>query len=233
MREAGGRNMLRKEGESGLGQTDGHFTAMCGEGLMEDLPDSFNDSDDFAAAAASLDIHDYLQRDPEALFESTFLSLRSDIARDPRSPGYDMATPPANHREAMMRSDAEDWKKVEEKELEMLRSMGVYADEELLEGRKVIGNRWVFGFKLDVDGEPPIYKARLVAQGCSQVPFVNYDTTFAPVAKSASVRFVAVHSALHGWHLECFDATWAFLWDDLTWTIYMHYLPGYISPKSL
>jgi hypothetical protein len=233
MKEAGRRNTLRKEGESGLGQADGHFTALCEEGLMEDLPDSFNDSDNFAAAAASLDVHDYLQQDAEALFESTFLSLRSDIARDPWSPGYDMATPPANHREAMMRSDAEDWKKAEEKELEMLRSMGVYVDEELPEGRKVIGNRWVFEFKLDVDGGPPIYKAHLVAQGFSQVPFVNYDATFAPVAKSASVQFVAVHSALHGWHLECFDATRAFLWGDLTRTIYMRYPPGYTSPKSL
>jgi hypothetical protein len=138
-----------------------------------------------------------------------------------------------NHREAMMRSDAEDWKKVEEKELEMLRSMGVYMDEELPEGRKAIGNRWVFEFKLDVDGGLPIYKARLVAQGFSQVPFVDYDAMFAPVAKSASVRFVAVHSALHGWHLECFDATQAFLWGNLTRTIYMRYPPGYMSPKSL
>lgn len=85
----------------------------------------------------------------------------------------------------------------------------------------------------NVDGGPPTYKARLVAQGFSQVSFVDYDVTFAPVAKSASVRFVAIHSALHGWHLECFDATWAFLWGDLTQTIYMCYPPGYTSPKDL
>jgi len=197
---------------------------------MEALPDSFEPADDLAAAAVSLDVQDYLQRDADAVFESAFLSLRSDVARNPRSPGYDMTTPPANHREAMMRSDMEEWKKVEDKELEMLRSMGVYVDEPLPEGRKAIGNRWVFEFKLDVDGGPPIYKARLVAQGFSQVPFVDYDATFAPVAKSASVRFVAVHSAIHGWHLECFDATRAFLWGDLTRTIYMRYPPGYVSP---
>jgi hypothetical protein len=127
----------------------------------------------------------------------------------------------------------EEWNKVEEKELGMLKSMGVYVDEMLPEGRKAIGNRWVFEFKKDVNGGPPIYKARLVAQGFSQVPFVDYDATFAPVAKSVSVRFVAVHSALHGWHLECFDATRAFLWGDLTRVIYMHYPPGYVSPEGL
>jgi hypothetical protein len=80
-------------------------------------------------------------------------------------------------------------------------------DEELPEGRKVIGNRWVFEFKLDIDGGPPIHKARLVAQGFSQIPFVDYNATFTPFAKSTSVRFVAIHTALHGWHLECFDVT--------------------------
>jgi len=227
--------MVTERLDAPVGEVDEaeHFVALCREGLIEDPPDFFDASDNFAAAVASLDVHDYLQRDADALFESTFLSLRSDIARNPRSPGYDMTTPPANHHEAMMRSDAEEWKKVEEKELEMLRTMGVYVDEELPEGRKAIGNRWVFEFKLDVDGGPPIYKARLVAQGFSQVPFVDYDATFTPVAKSASVRFVAIYSALHGWHLECFDATRAFLWGDLTWTIYMRYPPGYTSPKDL
>jgi hypothetical protein len=109
-----------------------------------------------------------------------------------------MMTLPANHHEAMLHSDAEEWKKVEDKKLEMLKSMGVYVNEKLPEGRKAIGNRWVFEFKLDVNGGPPIHKAHLVAQVFSQVPFVNYDATFAPVTKSASVCFVAIHSALHG-----------------------------------
>jgi len=92
-----------KEVSRNTPQGGDYFAALCCEGLMKDLPDSFNDSDGFAASATSLDVHAYLQRDADAIFGSTFLSLRSDIARDPQSPGYDMATPPANHREAMMR----------------------------------------------------------------------------------------------------------------------------------
>jgi hypothetical protein len=108
---------------------DEQFAFLCREGAMEDFHNTFGDTDDFAAAVASLNVHDYLQRDANALFESTFLSLQSDISRDPRSPGYDMGTPPANHRETMLRPDAEEWKKVEGKELEMLKSMGVYVDD--------------------------------------------------------------------------------------------------------
>jgi hypothetical protein len=122
---------------------------------------------------------------------------------------------------------------VEEKELGLLKGMGVYVEEILPEGRRAIGNRWVFEYKINPDGGPPIPKARLVAQGFSQIPFVDYDATFAPVAKSVSVRFVAVYSSLNGWHLECFDATRAFLWGDLTKTIYMRYPPGYTSPSGL
>ena len=192
-------------------------------GALQDFPDFFGETDDFTAAAASLDVQSYLQRDADTVLETALLSLRSDITRNPSSPGYDMTIPPANHREAMLRSDAEVWRRVEEKELRMLKDMGVYVDEVLPEGRKAIGNRWVFEYKMDPDGGPVIPKARLVAQGFSQIPFIDYDATFTPVAKSVSVRFVAVHSALNGWHLECFDVTRAFLWGDLAKTIYMRY----------
>ena len=86
----------------------------------------------------------------------------------------------------MLCSSAKEWKKVEEKELGMLKDMGEYEDVgELPEGRKAIG--WVFEFKLDESGGPPICKAWLIAQGFSQVPFVNYRATFIPVAKSVTV----------------------------------------------
>ena len=230
------RRELRESGRSSMVEEimeDTNFTCLCREGVLQDLPDSFGEVGDFTAAAASLDVQDYLQRDADAILESALLSLRSDVNRNPSVPGYDMSIPPANHREAMLRSDAEEWKRVEEKELGMLKSMGVYVEEVIPEGRKAIGNGWVFEFKLNPDGGPVIPKARLVAQGFSQVPFVDYDATFAPVAKCVSVRFIAVYSSLNGWHLECFDATRAFLWGDLTRTIYMRYPPGYVSPSGL
>ena len=151
-----------------------NFAYLRQGGVLQDFPDSFRETDDFTAAAASLDAQDYLQRDVDTVVENALLSLRSDITRNPSSIGYDMTVPPANHREAMLRSDAEEWRRVEEKELGMLKSMGVYVDELLPEGRKAIGNHWVFEFKLDPDGGPAIHKARLVAQGFSQVPFVDY-----------------------------------------------------------
>ncbi|CAA7268821.1 unnamed protein product [Cyclocybe aegerita] len=94
----------------------------------------------------------------------------------------------------MLHPDADEWRMVKKKELDMLKSMGVYVEEMLPPGHKAIGCCWVHEFK---------------------VPFVDYDSTFAPVAKAVSIRFVAIYSALLGWDLECFDATHAFLWGDL------------------
>lgn len=113
-----------------------------------------------------------------------------------------------------------------EKDLEDLKRMGVYEDvEELPEGKKPIGCQWVYEFKINESGGPPTYKARLIVQGFLQVPFVDDDATFAPIAKSMTVCFVAVYSALQGWHLQCFDAMHAFLWAELTSIIFMRRPP--------
>ena len=120
--------------------------------------------------------------------------------------------------------DAEEWKKVTEKELEDLKKMGVYEDvEELPVGKKAISCCWVYKFKINESGGPPTYKAQLVAQGFLQVPFVDYDVTFAPVAKSVMVHFIAVYLALQGWHLQCFDVMHAFLHGGLVRVLFMHH----------
>ncbi len=116
------RQLKETQEHAALAAVEEEDVPLCCEGGLRDFPDSLGETDDFAAAVASLDVDDYLQRDADGIFETTLLSLRSDVARDPRSPGYDVMTPPANHREAMMRHDAEEWKKVEDKELGMLKA---------------------------------------------------------------------------------------------------------------
>jgi len=134
-----------------------------------------------------------------------------------------MKIPPATHWEAERCMDVEEWRKVTEKELEDLKRMGVYKDaEELPEGKKVISCHWVYEFKANESGGPLIYKARLVAQGFSQVPFVDYGATFAPVMKSVTVCFVTIYSALQGWHLQCIDAMHTFLHGGLNRVVFMH-----------
>jgi hypothetical protein len=57
-------------------------------------------------------------------------------------------------------------------------------------GSNVVTGKWVFTHKLHVDGTLDRYKARWVHWGFTQCPGVNYDETFSPVVKPATVHMV-------------------------------------------
>jgi hypothetical protein len=152
--------------------------------------------------------------------EQAHIALRSNRRRNPSNPDYDMSLPPTTYEEAMQHSDSAHWLAAMKAELHTMKDMGVYKLTKLPEGRKVIGNRWVLEFKEDNKGGP-IHKARLVAQGFSQVPGVDFSTTFAPVIKTASVRFIAALVCRNDWELDTFDTQRAFLWGVLKEEIYM------------
>ena len=55
--------------------------------------------------------------------------------------------------------------------------------------KNINGCKWVFTIKNDEFGNPLKYKAHLVARGFSQEYLVDYEETFAPVARITSFRF--------------------------------------------
>jgi hypothetical protein len=59
--------------------------------------------------------------------------------------------------------------------------------------RTEIKCKWVFDIKPGYEGVDERHKARLVALGCSQLPCIDYDQTFAPVVKLTTFR---VHLAM-------------------------------------
>ena len=63
-----------------------------------------------------------------------------------------------------------------------MKAAGTWDLVEAPKGANVVGSKWVFRVKKDAMGKIIRYKARLVAQGFSQVPGVDYFDTFAPVA---------------------------------------------------
>ena len=56
------------------------------------------------------------------------------------------------------------------------------------EGKKVVGSRWMYKVKHATDESVEKYKARFVAKGFSQKDSIDYEETFAPIAKYSSIR---------------------------------------------
>lgn len=86
--------------------------------------------------------------------------------------------------------------------------------------------------KTKSDGSLERYKARLVAKGFAQEYGIDYEETFAPVAKLTSVRtLISVASKLQ-WPLYQMDVKNAFLNGDLQEEVYMKPPPGLSCPSN-
>jgi hypothetical protein len=99
-------------------------------------------------------------------------------------------------------------------------------------GVKPIGCKWIYSIKLRSDGSLDRYKARLVALGNRQEYGINYEETFAPVAKMTTVLLIIAIAASKGWSSRQMDFKNAFLHGDLQEEIYMTPPPGFFSTAS-
>ncbi|KAG8474442.1 hypothetical protein CXB51_034036 [Gossypium anomalum] len=92
----------------------------------------------------------------------------------------------------------------------------------LPKGKKVVRCKWVFKKKEGTLGvEEPRYKARLVANGYSQIPGVDFTDVFSPVVKHSSIQALLGIVAMHDLELEQLDVKTAFLHGELEEDIYM------------
>jgi hypothetical protein len=77
-------------------------------------------------------------------------------------------------------------------------------------GRNVIDCKWVYKIKRKADGSLDRYKARLVAKCFKQRYDIDYEDTFSPVIKSATIRIVLSIAIFRGWCLHQLDIQNAF-----------------------
>ncbi|GJR68803.1 retrovirus-related pol polyprotein from transposon TNT 1-94 [Tanacetum coccineum] len=75
----------------------------------------------------------------------------------------------------------------------------------------IIGTKWVFRNKLDENGIVSRNKARLVAQGYNQQEGIDYDETYAPVARLESIRILLAYACALDFKLFQMDVKSAFL----------------------
>uniref|UniRef100_H3H8N2 Integrase catalytic domain-containing protein n=1 Tax=Phytophthora ramorum TaxID=164328 RepID=H3H8N2_PHYRM len=136
---------------------------------------------------------------------------------------------PTTFKSAMESSDAVKWKDACDSKCDSLLKNDTWDVVPLPKGRKAIGCRWVFRVKENQAGEIERFKARLVAKGFSQKYGIDYDETFAPVAKFTSIRIVLSLAAKYGLKLHQMDVKTAFLNGVLDEDIYMAQPDGYVD----
>ena len=134
-----------------------------------------------------------------------------------------------------------DWKKAKEdskwrmamvEELEALCKNKTWVLTPLPNGKKAVSCKWVYTVKQNAEGKIERYKARLVARGYSQTYGIDYDETFAPVAKMNTVRILISCAANFGWSLHQLDVKNAFLHGDLQEEVYMEIPPGFSTSET-
>ncbi len=141
------------------------------------------------------------------------------------------ALEPHTLAEAKCRPDWLLWEKVIQEELATLKAAGTWRLEESPPGVNIIGSKWVFKAKKDTSGNIAQYKARLVAQGFSQIGGIDYDNTYAPVAQLASSRAIIAMANCLDLELHQVDIKGAYLNSVLNEgkVLYMQHPPGYKS----
>lgn len=88
----------------------------------------------------------------------------------------------------------------------------------------LVGNRWVFKIKRNIDGSIKKYKARLVAKGISSNSSIDFKETFSPVAKPYTIQIILNLVASHNWKIRQLDVNNAFLNGHLEECVYWYNL---------
>ena len=93
--------------------------------------------------------------------------------------------------------------------------------------------KWVFKVRYQADGASvERYKARLVAKGFTQIQGIDYEETFAPVARLESWRYLVALAAILDWEVHQIDFDQAYLNGTLDEEIYMEQPEGFVVEEG-
>ena len=134
--------------------------------------------------------------------------------------------PPSNDepntiQQAQRRADWPKWKEAIQKELDSHAENNTWTPVNAPNDANLIGSRWVFKIKRKGDGSIDKYKARLVAQGFTQVHGIDYEETFAPVVKMSTLRMLLIMSLQCQMTVYQLDVVTAYLNGELDVDLYM------------
>ncbi|KAJ9541902.1 hypothetical protein OSB04_028408 [Centaurea solstitialis] len=134
---------------------------------------------------------------------------------------------PKNFSQAL---DDSDWLLAMQEELLQFKRNKVYRLVPRPQDKSIIKTKWIFRNKKDESGVIVRNKARLVAKGYSQQEGIDYDETFAPVARIEAIRIFLAYAAHKNIKLFQMDVKSAFLNGVLHEEVYIEQPEGFVDP---
>ena len=141
---------------------------------------------------------------------------------------------PRHYKNAISSAESGLWIKAIKEEIQNFYKRDVWkkVPRSVLQGKKPLGNRWVFKKKAETDGSVR-YKARVVVKGYTQIPGVDFTDSYAPVATDSAMRTVFAlvlyyHSDIkeQSWTCEVVDVEAAFLEAEVDNKTYIEWPEG-------
>jgi hypothetical protein len=100
------------------------------------------------------------------------------------------------------------------------------------EDKYVISVKWIYKTKQDVEGNVQKHKERLVARSFTKQPRIDFNKTFAPVARMDTVRTVLAISVQNRWPVYQMDVKSTFFNEHLEEEVYVEQPQGYEVPRQ-
>ena len=136
---------------------------------------------------------------------------------------------PRHFREAMKSQYKDKWIEAMQKEMDSHLDPKImtweYVPEAEAKGRKLVGSTWAFDIKRNKNGVLTRFKARLCAQGFSQVPYLDYHLTYSHTIRYETLRTLFAVASLLGLKLTGTDIKTAYLHGMLKEVIFMKQPP--------
>ncbi|KAJ9561649.1 hypothetical protein OSB04_006809 [Centaurea solstitialis] len=124
-----------------------------------------------------------------------------------------------------------DWVTAMQEELNQFEALKVWRLVKLPESKSVIDTKWLFKNKRDANNIIVRNKARLVAKGYRQQEGIDYDETFAPVARLEAIRMFLAYAAYKDFTVFQMDVKTAFLYGHLKEEVYVAQQEGFVDKE--
>ena len=138
---------------------------------------------------------------------------------------------PISFSDVAGREDEQEWRSAIKEEIQSLEENQTWKIIPKPEGAKLLTSRWILKIKPEPNGDVR-YKARLVAKGFLQKKGIDYQETYAPVARMPTIRLLLSLAVQFGHFLRQLDVKTAFLYGKLEEDVFLKPPEGVDVPED-